>query len=90
MRRLALFFPLIGLLSGCASRPAGEGSAPKTALPPSPLPSAAVEEVSLPLREGSLRVAVIGDTGTGGKGQYQTAAELADQVRGLHVRFYGG
>ena len=77
MRRLALFLFLV-FSSGCASRTGTDVPGPKTALPPSPLPPAAVEEVALPLEEGSLKVAVLGDTGTGGRGQYQTAAELVE------------
>jgi hypothetical protein len=78
MRRLALFLFLV-VSSGCAVFRSGtEAPGPKTALPASPLPPAAIEEVALPLAEGSLKVAVLGDTGTGGKSQYQTAAELAE------------
>ena len=78
MRRLALFLFLV-VSSGCALfRSDTEAPGPKTALPPSPLPPASVEEVALPLKEGSLKVAVLGDTGTGGRSQYQTAAELVE------------
>ena len=78
MRRLALFLFLV-VSSGCALfRNGTEAPGPKTALPPSPLPPASVEEVALPIKEGSLKVAVLGDTGTGGKSQYQTAAELVE------------
>src|SRR5688572_30020723 len=78
MRRLALFLLLV-VSSGCALfRTGTEAPGPQTALPPSPLPPTAVEEVALPYKEGSLKVAILGDTGTGSRGQYQTAAELAE------------
>ena len=37
----------------------------------------AAQELKLPNKEGSFRFAVLGDTGTGGKPQYETAAQLA-------------
>src|SRR5687767_1467692 len=78
MRRL-VFFLLLVVSSGCAVfRDGTEAPGPRTALPPSPLPPAAREELALPLKEGSLKVAVLGDTGTGTRSQYQTAAELAE------------
>jgi Calcineurin-like phosphoesterase len=39
--------------------------------------------LKLPLKEGSLRFAVLGDTGTGGRAQY----ELARQMASIHLEF---
>jgi hypothetical protein len=47
---------------------------PSSSAPPSPSPGA---ELHLPNREGALRFAVIGDSGTGDPQQYQVASEMA-------------
>jgi 3',5'-cyclic AMP phosphodiesterase CpdA len=49
-----------------------------------PAPQAPVSPtLTLPLKEGSLRFAVLGDTGTGGRQQY----ELARQLAAVHLEF---
>jgi 3',5'-cyclic AMP phosphodiesterase CpdA len=42
------------------------------------VPSFAQKQLLLPGKQGSLRFAVIGDTGTGGKPQYEVASQLAE------------
>jgi 3',5'-cyclic AMP phosphodiesterase CpdA len=48
---------------------------PATATAPEPLPA---NDIALPLKEGSLRFAVIGDSGTGGSSQLAVAKKLAE------------
>ena len=48
---------------------------PSGGVPPSPRPTSALK---LPLREGTLRFAVIGDSGTGARRQYEIGQTMAD------------
>jgi 3',5'-cyclic AMP phosphodiesterase CpdA len=60
--------------------------------------SAQAQNVSLPLKNGDIRFAVIGDNGTGGKGEYEVAAQMEayrektgfDFVIMLGDNIYGG
>jgi predicted phosphodiesterase len=61
---------------GCAGQ-----IAPLAQRAPSVIPTAA--HVRLPLRDGSARFAAIGDTGTGGSGQYRVAGQLS----AAHAKF---
>ena len=66
-----LYFAMVGLSAQCAALGqalAGKATAAATA-PPS---------VTLPMREGSLRIAVFGDAGRGSKEQYDLGAVMAD------------
>jgi 3',5'-cyclic AMP phosphodiesterase CpdA len=82
---------LAGLAPGCASSPSGgeaeppqapaaqpAASAPaaKPAPAATPAPGAAAPGLPLPLKEGSVRFLVLGDTGRGDKGQYDTARQM--------------
>lgn len=78
MRAVAAVLLLCAGALGCgagSSAPAGPAvvHAPVPASPPVPLPN----------RDGSLKFAVLGDFGTGDRGQYQ----LAEQMAKLHDRF---
>ena len=69
MRNLFSIIVLLGLLVACdlssnPAAPAGQSSAAETA------------ETSLPLKSGSVRFAVIGDSGTGGQAQYDVAEQM--------------
>jgi hypothetical protein len=68
-RRIVLALALCGLLW-----PHRVDSAPQAQASPT---------LKLPLKEGSLRFAVLGDTGTGGRQQY----ELARQLAAVHLEF---
>jgi hypothetical protein len=69
--RLAATFITLVLASGCAVQqtagPAAVVAPPANAEPP----------IALPMRDGSLRFAVLGDAGTGGVEQYALAATMA-------------
>lgn len=45
------------------------------------VPAAWCQSTTLPLKPGSVRFAVIGDNGTGGKGEYETAQQMANYQR---------
>jgi hypothetical protein len=67
----------IALTAGCGQNFASfSGGDPR-------LTPVAAAEIRLPLREGSARFAAIGDTGTGGSGQY----EVASQLIAAHAKF---
>src|SRR6188508_170367 len=51
--------------------------------PAPPTPARQEGPVALPNKEGSLKFAVLGDFGTGGREQYELAAQMAK----LHTRF---
>lgn len=78
MRSRLVTGTLLALVLGC-----GAG----LAVPPAPAkvlaPQATEAPLALPNRDGSLKFAVLGDFGTGSRGQYQ----LADQMAKLHARF---
>jgi len=78
IRRLAVLLLLIGPVTACQT---GRSLAPTPAVVQAPAPQSA--PIALPNREGSLKFAVLGDFGTGGRAQYQ----LADQMTRLHQRF---
>ena len=78
--RLLRALALAALASACGERreapspsPA-PSAAPQSALPPSPLPPS--EELKLPRKPGSLRFAVIGDSGRGHRPQYEVSAQM--------------
>ena len=71
-----LLFVLAGFLPGCQAEtppprpsPAAAAATPSPALPPG-------EELKLPRRPGSIRFAVIGDSGRGHPPQYEVAARM--------------
>ncbi len=78
----ALVLLSVSAVTACAvQQTAGPAS---VVAPPPEAPAAAAEKViPLPLREGSLKFAVLGDSGTGGREQY----ELADRMVKFHAAF---
>lgn len=72
IRRLLVFIALFL----CASPPPLTGAFP-------PAPSPVARTLALPRRDGSVRFAVIGDTGTGAREQY----DLAQQMAAFHAEF---
>ena len=56
------------LAAGLALAPVGERAQP----------AGLSLRITLPAREGSLKFAVVGDTGTGGRAQYQVAERMAE------------
>jgi hypothetical protein len=72
MRRLVLL-TLLAVPPGCLRSSGPPGPAP----PPVPLGSAKTGELLLPIKEGSLKLAVIGDTGTGTTSQQAVAERLS-------------
>jgi hypothetical protein len=79
MRR-SFFIVVAGLLAAFVWLPASSGTAGASS-PASQ--AAAAPQVNLPNREGSLKFAVLGDFGTGGREQY----ELGEQMAQTHERF---
>ena len=73
--RLAILLLLLGSVT------TGHGLSPSPASVQAP--ASGVPSTALPNRDGSLKFAVLGDFGTGGREQYQ----LADQMAKLHQRF---
>jgi hypothetical protein len=75
MRKALLCLTLAALLPACKDYPRQDTAAAVT--PGSPRPAKeAQEELRLPRKPGSLRFAVIGDSGRGHKPQYEVAAQL--------------
>jgi hypothetical protein len=67
-----------GLLAAFLSLPAISGTAASSSQAAQAAPqAAAAPEVELPNREGSLKFAVLGDFGTGGREQYELAEQMA-------------
>ena len=66
---------LASALAGCGREPPAPspGPAPSASLAPALPPS---QELKLPRRPGSLRIAVIGDSGRGDQPQYQVSAQM--------------
>ena len=79
-RRPTVFCGLL-LVLACASRPLPAATAP--------IPPAAETQTAgvLPLTEGSVRFAVIGDTGNGDRPQYQIGSKLAELRRTFPFEF---
>jgi len=73
MRRILALMLVITALALGAVRQESFGQSYSTASSKNNLSSSAPIKVSLPMKEGSVRFLVIGDTGTGGKEQYQVA-----------------
>jgi hypothetical protein len=85
VKRIVLASILTGLTAGClAARPAvqTQATAVQTQAPPTRT-AAAPSGATLPNEKGSVKFAVIGDTGTGGREQYEVARLLWD----AHARF---
>jgi 3',5'-cyclic AMP phosphodiesterase CpdA len=88
-QRLTRFAILAALVAGCAvpSQTAPHASATQSARPATPAaptarvqpnsPAAAASAVNAPTSESSVRFAVLGDTGTGDRAQYQVGEQLA-------------
>jgi len=78
VRRLIVLLLLTGAGTACET---GQSLTATPAVVQAPAPEAA--PIAFPNREGSLKFAVLGDFGTGSRGQYQ----LAEQMTKLHQRF---
>jgi hypothetical protein len=80
-----VFLSLSAAITACAVQqtagPAAVVAPPPAAAGPAAAPAEKV--IPLPLREGSLKFAVLGDFGTGGREQY----ELADRMAKFHAAF---
>ena len=78
---------LIAIALGCGvatvAPPAATTPAPRAPATVQAPQAAPAAPVGLPNRDGSLKFGVLGDFGTGDRGQY----ELADQIAKLHARF---
>ena len=81
---VALILFSLSVVTACAVQQTA-GPAAVVAPPPAAAPAAAPAEkvIPLPLREGSLKFAVLGDFGTGLREQY----ELADRMAKFHAAF---
>jgi predicted phosphodiesterase len=66
----------IGGLTGIAATPAPAGADRALAVQQAPAPARAASGVMPPREENSVRFAIIGDTGTGSKSQYEVGAQL--------------
>ena len=74
-RRIPILLLAAGSLGGCRTSTEAPVAAPPTATAQAPETPPA-EELRLPLKQGSVRFAVIGDTGTGESEQYRIARVL--------------
>jgi hypothetical protein len=78
------------MLAGCAARGPGAEAPPAEPAPastPTGGTAAPGPKLPLPLKEGSLRFLVLGDTGRGDKGQYDTARQMVAAHRKFPFTF---
>src|SRR5215210_1890760 len=83
MRRILALMLVITALAFGATRQESFGQSYSTASSKNNPSSSAPVHVSLPMKDGSVRFVVIGDTGTGGKEQYQVA-DLMTEYRKVY------
>ena len=75
MRRIVALLMLIAAVAGGVFTNQARGQSVSSAAAKTSAASAAPVKVSLPMKDGSVRFAVIGDTGTGTEQQQQLAAD---------------